>query len=345
MSEEDAAKGSQLSPSGMRTLLKLILALQCGFLGGTASGQELDTLVYQPPTGVDITRTVYYSEATECISESKSGGIELNIHPGRQALTREDRYVIRDSIVSLIDGQPKEFQRTFVDLSSSWTKTFPGPAKPGHFEWKYRSRLQGRTVGFRWDGETGQYVNSLGDNQEESTVSVKGLVEDMDLRVLLPPSGRAKPGDKWKVDLTGDVLPPWEELHFDIIYAGEEDSSEFSSWKEMIGFPADKVECVTNCVYNGHRTEEGTRVGMIGLKMDIERTSRRKEEILVNQRELYHLEGELVWGIVRGRMLSLLLDGTVSRSQSYTYRMGRHGEQQTDESVYSGGAHLEMHSE
>jgi len=109
---------------------------------------------------------------------------------------------VTDVFVTVSGGRPVKLTRTFDSLSTKSTSSATNPMESGEaqeMEFTGSSELEGETVHFAWDAESGEYDVKLDEESDGDEALLEGLLEDMDLRAFLP-QDEVSPGDAWDVD-------------------------------------------------------------------------------------------------------------------------------------------------
>ncbi len=167
-------------------------------------------------------------------------------------------------------GMPIKLVRTFDSLGGEVVVSVA--AGPGNDDQdvSLESALEGETVIFEWNEETGEYDISFEDDGDESLLA--GLTEDMDLRALLP-STEVSIGDSWRVELSDleNVAAPGGELGFG---ADDVDTSDAEMWEELFGEEFkdkfnDLLDGRCECTYQGIIEQDGARLAEIAIEVEI----------------------------------------------------------------------------
>lgn len=184
---------------------------------------------------------------------------------------------VTDSYLAMADGQPKRLMRKFESVDNlsemSVSSMMTGDASESV---EATSELVGLGVVFTWDAEAGEYSVAFDEDSEGDDDLLEGLVEDMDLRSLLP-RGDVAVGDSWDVDPEAmvHVLSPGGDLKI----LPDEDTMA-----EMGGMPGpnagmnmnDMLGDVTGDVtatFEGIREIDGRKLAAISVEVDIEATN------------------------------------------------------------------------
>jgi len=177
----------------------------------------LAKLRFAPAAGTKLTRT--FENKTEFSLDNlsiKVNGQDSMKPEVEMTMTQNQKLVVSDEFVKVQEGAPKVLRRKFDDLGSQMALDakieIMGQSQDQNKTGKGTSSLTGKTVVFTWDDESKSFKTAF-DPAEEKAELLKGLREDMDLRVLLP-KDEVKVGDEWEVDVAGlaSVIAPGGEL-------------------------------------------------------------------------------------------------------------------------------------
>ena len=192
------------------------------------------------------------------------------------------------------------------------------------------SKLDGMTVEFTWDEESGEYVAAFPEGEEGDVDLLENLAEDMDLRSLLPEGGELSEGDSYEIALTSmiDVFAPGGDLKLDIEMDGEEmgagpDPAMMADFRRIF---EEMVEGEAHGKYVGTRDVDGTNVAVIELTFKVNASRDMSEfvgEMMGDQMPegvdmsidrldvefLYEGGGELLWDMGASHAHSLTLKG------------------------------------
>lgn len=164
---------------------------------------------------------------------------------------------VTEKYVASKDGQPIDLLRTFDELSMKaeiGDETEDGSEEAAEFE--------GRTVRFVWDEDKKEYTKSWHESEGDDD-KLEGLLDDMDLRVLLP-SKKVAEGDTWDVPAEGlaALFMPGG-----LVGGGDESADEeaFAAFEEELRGQVEEFvkEFKVHCTYGGTREDDGVRVAEI----------------------------------------------------------------------------------
>jgi hypothetical protein len=246
------------------------------------------------------------------------------------------KIVVTDEYVANRDGAPKKLKRHFDELGSdvamSMKMEVMGESHDQDKSVKAKSQLTGKTVVFTWDADSKEYKKAF-DPAEDNVDLLKGVREDMDLRVLLP-ENEVKEGDEWDINVKGlaSVLGPGGNL---ALVPDESDAgggmdpgmtSGMSSLSEMLG---DLLEGDAKGKFTGMRDVGGTKMAVIKLTVkissskdmtDVVAEAMKKTKLPAEMEMKFdHMdidlkiesEGELIWNVATGHAHSLEMSGPV----------------------------------
>ncbi|MEE8468435.1 MAG: hypothetical protein V3T22_08270, partial [Planctomycetota bacterium] len=194
---------------------------------------------------------------------------------------------ITDEYVSMGRGRPQILRRTFDEIGTEMNLEMVieamGQSEEQNPSGAGTSPLEGETVVFTWDDEDEEYKVTFPEDAEGDEDLLANLIEDMDLRVLLP-DGEVSEGDSWDIPLAGlvDVLAPGGDLKLDIDMdgagagMGSPPPEMMSNMREMFG---DMLEGSATATFSSTRDVDGTTVAVIDIEIDID-TARDMTEFL-----------------------------------------------------------------
>ena len=140
----------------------------------------------------------------------KPPGLEFDVEVAREV-------AVLDTYVALGEGRPARLSRVFDRIGGSLQASTKEEGRGSEVaQARYESPLAGLEVVFTWDKERGRYGVAFGQKVENGDERLLGgLVEDADLRALLPASD-AGVGDEWALDpaALGPLLRPCGDLRW-----------------------------------------------------------------------------------------------------------------------------------
>lgn len=283
-------------------------------LSGLAPDDE--ELVFAPEEGTTLKRSFEAQADYEPAELSVTlDGNELEVEQQVPVtLHFVERIVVRDAIEGVEDGRPTELVRTFLELAQDYT--FSSEGEDG--EQSATSELEQRSVRFSWDAEEEDYSVEVADDGDELDEDLlEYLREDMDLRGLLP-EGEVAEGDEWEFDPTVYVAFMWPSGLLDFRTADEE-LDEVG--RDMNAETMERIEGTAKARFAGVREEDGVRVAVLEIELDIETGASAQRETeqgtidieLTIEREL---EGEILWDLENDHLVSAELEGSSTRSNT-----------------------------
>jgi hypothetical protein len=279
----------------------VLLALPLLFLSPRA-----DEVTFGVAQGAKVTKTfeIDYSLELEELKFSFNDqehtlddDLEMNVES-------KTRIVFTDAYREMGDGRPKVLARTFDELTSTEKQSGSSPAGDHDEAREEESDLEGATVVFTWSDEESRFERKLEGESKAGEELLGDLVEDADLRGLLP--GRAvAEGDTWEIaamelahvfDPSGDVA----------LRSDEDDESDEEMQDELVrNYSGD-----AKGTFKGYREEDGVRVAVLALEADIVTYGDREKEEGEERFDVsLEVEGELLWDVAAKRAHSLSVTG------------------------------------
>ncbi len=235
-------------------------------------------LRFAPAAGTKLTRT--FENKTEFSLDNmtlKVNGQESPKPEMEMTMTQDQKVVVSDEFVKVRDGAPALLRRKFDDLGSQMAVEakieMMGQSQDQNHSGKGASELTGKTVVFTWDEDSKSFKTAF-DPAEEKGELLKGLSEDMDLRVLLP-KDEVKAGDEWDIDVGQlvHVIAPGGELKIKpeekadaAAPGGMGDMSGMSGVSEWLG---DAMTGKAKAKFTGMREVSGHSYAVISLDVKI----------------------------------------------------------------------------
>lgn len=199
-----------------KTLLLAALLLFVPAVSATRT--PVAKLRFAPAAGTKLTRT--FENKTEFSLDDlslKMNGQDSPMTPEvEMTMTQNQKVVINDEFVKVREGAPKVLRRKYDELGSEMAVQakieMMGQTQDQNKSGKGASELAGKTVVFTWDEDSKSFKTAF-DPAEDKPELLKGLQEDMDLRVLLP-KDEVKVGDEWEIEVgaLASVIAPGGEL-------------------------------------------------------------------------------------------------------------------------------------
>jgi hypothetical protein len=297
-----------------------------------------DKVEFHPAEGLALTRT--YTSKTELTLDDME--MTMNGQPLPMEIemdmdmTMSQRTVVTDELGALSEGRPVRLKRSFDELTqqsefSLQMEMMPDGGQDRSIE--SESELEGKTVVFAWDADSGAYTTSFDGGEGDETL-LEGLEEDMDLRVLLPGT-EVSEGDTWELDVKSlrtllayggnlKLVPnDMEGMDMNAGMPGMDSMSDFSS---VFG---DMLEGEASAEYRGTREIDGVSCAVIHVVVDISASADISDKVRdamdempeqISAAEIEHMdlemelegEGDLYWDLAAGVVHSFELSGTTS---------------------------------
>ena len=225
------------------------------------------------------------------------------------------RALISDEYRKVGDGRPLELVRVFEELSVEYDSGDDQGSES-------MDDLEGVSVLFQWDEEREDYDVSFTEDSEGADEDIlKGLLEDMDFRALLP-DGDVDEGGSWEVDTSGIVSVLFPGMRLDDLsrLAGEEADEVPEEILDQLGSIPGGLEM--SCEYAGLREEDGVTVAVVELTLEGESSLDfatviaeavelgEAEADIENATVEFSLEGagQLLWNLEEGHMVAYSME-------------------------------------
>lgn len=294
----------------MTPAMRTPLCLATAFLCTSTLPEEV---VYAPAEGLTLVRS-FDSRASyaldELLIEIDGEEVPHGDAPELEIVSNE-HIVVTDELLGVEGGRPTRLRRTFDELARDVLYKSSG-AGDGEDELQEHSvcDLEGAAVLFRWNEDDQAYEVEAGEGHSIDQDVLDDLIEDMDLRQLLP--GHAvEPGDEWDLDpdayarlmWPGGFLRFYEE-------EGEFDAEAAQGDQELV----DNMEGVGKAVFVELRDEGGVEVAVLEVRFEVSSSNSRtiegpaenEAERTLNMRR--DVEGTLLWAVEAGHLLSATLE-------------------------------------
>jgi hypothetical protein len=272
-------------------------------------------LRFAPAAGTKLTRT--FENKTEFSLDNlslKVNGQDSMKPEVEMTMTQNQKLVISDEFVKVQEGAPKVLRRKFDDLGSQMALQakieIMGQSQDQNKTGKGISDLTGKTVVFTWDDESKAFKTAF-DPAEEKAELLKGLREDMDMRVLLP-KDEVKVGDEWDVDVSGlvSVIAPGGELKIKPEEKPAGDSpmgmGDMGGMGAISDWLGDALSGKAKAKFTGMREVGGHSYAVISLEVKAKGSKDLTVEFEIAG------EGELLWDVDAGHAHSFDFSGPSS---------------------------------
>jgi hypothetical protein len=267
-----------------------------------------DKLAFGAKEGTKLAKTFESHMEMEKRSMTISiGGNELPAELGEKATMEmnEDKTVeVEDEYRKTGDDRPLLLARHYTTLKkktgSNMDMHMPGQEAKEETK-EPESKLEGKTVLFRWDAEKEKYAREwVGAGADDELLA--GVEEDMDLRRLLP-SKSVSVGDTWTIDLKefGEILGPGGKLGFD---DKDDNDDEFE----------EHLKGEATCTYKGEREVDGKKLARIATVCKASTFQDKEEETgqKVHMTFELELEGEFLWNVAGKHLESYEMSGDIT---------------------------------
>ncbi|MCP3914059.1 MAG: hypothetical protein GY711_00710 [bacterium] len=316
----------------MRTLLQAPLQASLGtacVLSApilVAWAATADRVAFAPRVGSELERTVktrmtleLQTVETTVDGEGDHGRPEIGI-----TLAWDRGLVVTDRFDAMRYGAPAKLRRSYDTIEASSSHTLEIGPETEEGESSGSSPLQDSVVLFEWNEEEQEYERTF--EADGPSELLPGLVEDVDLRALVPGDEVAE-GAEWTVDAAAflALLLPGGELGL------EHEASEHERRPEAVMFGVGPEICVdpaylvgepddassVKAKYTGAREVDGGRVGVVQVRFEITSTRDAQQTLQAFADELDEAEidvsvgalelglngeAELLWDLEAGRL-------------------------------------------
>lgn len=286
-----------------------------------------ERITFSPENGTVLTKSFRYTASFELDDmEMLVNGQEPPPQELKISGTSTGRFVFVDEFKSVEDGRPSALKRTFETINTVTESSTEHPmmgSQESNIE--SSSDLEGMTVLFSWNADNDEYDLRFEDDEDADEELLSELLEDTDLRKLLPTETVSK-GDSWDIEpgaLIALLAPagnlkmePTEELDPGSMGSGME-----SDYSAMLG----DLEGSFTGELTGIRMTDGDRIAVIRLSLQV--TSTKDMTDLMNEalegsdqpmvpeiesvdaENEFDMEGEMLWNLTKGHLKSLTMEG------------------------------------
>lgn len=303
----------------------------------------LEEIAFRPSAGLSLTRTI---QATRNLSLDDME-VTMNGQPLPMDIQVEmdmnmaQKSIVTDVFDEVADGRATKLTRSFDELSQNGEfsvrmEMMPDGGQDATIEGK--SELEGKKVVFQWNADENDYVPSF--EGEGDAELLEGLVQDMDMTVLLPPDANVAEGGTWDIDVKklrtilapgGNLKVVPDETDMPETMPGMGNMSDFSSMFE------DLIEGEAMGEFRGTRDIDGVACQVIGIKLDVrasaDLTDQLSESVAqslpegMGEVEVEHVdmdveiegEGQLYWNAANGVAHSFELSGSMSLTMDMAF--------------------------
>ncbi len=280
-----------------------------------------EEIVYAPAEGAELVRT-FDSRASYAL-DSLAIEIDGEEIPHGDApeleIESSEHIVVTDTLVDVEGGRPTRLKRRFDELGRDVRYSAPGE---DDLERESRCDLEGATVVFQWKEDDEVYEASADEGESLPEETLDDLIEDMDLRQLLP--GReVEPGEEWEVEVDAYARLMWPGgfLHF-YEEDAEVDPDDVAGDRELV----DNLEGTAKVRLDGLGDEDGVRVARLHVTIEARSSATRQVEGPGGQEAEREttlertIEGTVLWAVEEGRLhaAELHADATLEVSETAT---------------------------
>ena len=336
------------------------LILAPAFLAFSARG---DDVAFGPAEGTTLSKRIENAyDITLDDMVMVMGGQEMDASMMGMEMSTSTRMVVAvtDKYVKVGDGRTTRLERTFDEANSNTSVSTSSMMGEQDIETPASSALEGLTVVFSWDAEEGAYRAEFAEGSDGDEDLLEGLIEDLDLDELLP-GQEVSEGDTWEIE-AGALRPAFvpggsisiEPEDMDEMMGGMGGGPQPSQDK-MLG----DIEGEVTGEYKGMRDEDGTRVAVIALTVDVS-SSRDLTELMEDMMDnidtgememememqafdmefMFEGEGELLWNSETGLIHSLSLTGEVTQIIDMEMNLNVMGQEQAvEQEMTMSGSH------
>jgi len=244
---------------------------------------------------------------------------------------------VTDTYNTIAGGRPTKLTRKYdtgsMDMEMNTEIDMMGEVQEQDANGSGVSKLDGSTVIFTYDEESGTYTPTFPEGSEGDPELLENLAEDMDLRGLLPASGELTSGETYEIPMTSliDIFAPGGDLKLDVEMDGQEagggpDPSMIADFRRIF---EEMVQGEATGKYVGTREVDGVTVAVIELAFNIN-ASRDMSDLVaelmgdqmppevdmsVDRMDVeftYEGGGELHWNMAAGRAQGMTLKGNAN---------------------------------
>ncbi|MHC4894086.1 MAG: hypothetical protein ACYTFV_12180, partial [Planctomycetota bacterium] len=237
----------------------------------------LEGLRFSPSEGMSLQKT--YTVETDAELDDLSlliSGQDLGaMFAPSMAISASSEVTFTDVYTSVADGRPSKLERTFDTLANEMSMSMEMMGESQEEGSETSSPLEGQTIVFTWDDDAGEYGIEYADDSAGDEDLLADLVEDTDMRWLLP-GDDVSVDDSWDFDPAKmqHLLAPSGNLQWEAEGVDDADMEEF---EEMFGQFTDRameeakklLEGDSTATFLGAREVDGRQVGVVGIAVEI----------------------------------------------------------------------------
>ncbi len=314
-------------------------------------------LTFAPDAGSSLTKS--FTNSMEFALDDMSmlmDGEENPMMPQIELdMAMEASITVTDTYDSVSSGRPGRLTRSFDEIATEMDLAMVvdamGQVQEENPTGSATSDLEGETVVFTWDDDEDDYIVSYPEDEEGDEDLLENLMEDMDLRAILP-ADEVSEGDSWDIPLITmiDILAPGGDLKLDIEMDGQ-DVGEGAPPELMMDFRAMLSEMLdgdATATFKGITEVDGVSLAEIEIEIEIEAAkdmSEMIEELVgeqmpegleldldhVNLEFAYEASGSCMWNVAGGHAQSMSLEGEAAMAMDMEMAMDFGGQAMTME--------------
>ncbi len=296
--------------------------LLASILLATLPGSTSEALRFGPPAGAKLKKT-FVQKVTSALTQvsivvdGEEVEVDMEASPSI-ALEREETIAVIDEYVQLAAGRPEKLVRQFEKIHSTSSEKIEFGEEETSQESEQGSDLEGRSVRFTWNEESGEYDVAFASEEGDESL-LAGLDEDMDLRDWLPEKeereGLAE-GASWEVPLDAFRYHLFagglDLVDLDAQADAEADEDEDKRWKDYLENASGEIRA------KWVRSEGGLATIDVDINFESWIAYEPSEEGVSSRVAFqYDLKGELIWNLEAGRVERFEVAGESIESVSF----------------------------
>lgn len=334
---------TSLKSAAALSIPTLALSLLVGF-----SGSSVDKVAFTPAEGATVTKT--FTVNTELDIDDMTALMNGGPSPMPEmemSMAMTQSVTVTDEYLAVADGQPAKLARTYDAIGTDLEMDINAGGQAQAPSGTGSSPLEGSTVVFSWNGETESYDTAFAEGEEGDDEMLAGLIEDMDLRGLLP-SDEVAEGESYDIDVAAfaDVISPGGDLKIEMEIDGETGGSGMDP--EMMTnfrkFFEEMIEGSATGKYVGTRDVDGVKVAVIELEVEINGSADMSDmaaesmgeempegvEMNIDRMDVemtYEGTGELHWNMAKGVIHGLSINAEMEMNMDMAMGIAMGGQE------------------
>ncbi len=284
---------------------------------------------------------------------------------------------VTDTYEGMADGKPskliREYKEGSMDMNVDVKVAVMGQNQDQSQEMEGTSQLKDKKVVFTWNDEKGEYEIKFHEDSAGEPELLGELLEDMDLRGLLPEAGKeVSVDDEWtpRKDIVADIFAAGGNLQWEIeggdvdsAMGGGPDPEMMSNLRALL---SDSIDGDLRCKYTGTKEVDGKTFQRIEVTLDIKSVADLLEYVQAameetelppgaSMPEIGQMEmttemdgkGVLLWDSSAGVMHSFTYEGRLAMAMEMSMTMDAMGQEMEMEMSMemSGDMKLEVTTE